>query len=48
MVYKEYIVSPAIHATIIPPGLSPDLAAPLLCGMLKEDLDLLLFPVDIF
>ncbi|KAJ5547939.1 hypothetical protein N7513_005173 [Penicillium frequentans] len=30
--FQQYIVSPAIHATIIPPGLSPDLAAPLLCA----------------
>lgn len=38
MFYEEYIVSPAIHATIIPPSLSPDLAAPLLCGMLIQAL----------
>ncbi|KAJ5671225.1 Alcohol dehydrogenase 1 [Penicillium longicatenatum] len=30
--FQQYIVSPAIHATKIPPGLSPDLAAPLLCA----------------
>ncbi|KAJ5112513.1 Alcohol dehydrogenase superfamily zinc-type [Penicillium argentinense] len=28
----EYIVSPAIHSTRIPQGLSPELAAPLLCA----------------
>ncbi|KAJ5758746.1 hypothetical protein N7520_005902 [Penicillium odoratum] len=30
--FQQYIVSPAIHATKIPPGLSLDLAAPLLCA----------------
>jgi hypothetical protein len=40
----EYLVSPAIHATKIPPGLSPDTAAPLLCGMSNNGLYLVLFP----
>lgn len=31
--YIEYIVSPALHVTKIPEQLSPDSAAPLLCGM---------------
>ncbi|KAJ5728765.1 Alcohol dehydrogenase 1 [Penicillium malachiteum] len=30
--FQQYLVSPAIHATKIPVGLSPDLAAPLLCA----------------
>ncbi|KAJ5363713.1 Alcohol dehydrogenase 1 [Penicillium cataractarum] len=30
--FQQYLVSPAIHATKIPPGLSPDIAAPLLCA----------------
>ncbi|KAJ5907618.1 alcohol dehydrogenase [Penicillium taxi] len=30
--FQQYIVSPAIHATMIPQGLSPDVAAPLLCA----------------
>ncbi|KAJ5176016.1 Alcohol dehydrogenase 1 [Penicillium canariense] len=30
--FQQYLVSPAIHATKIPPGLSPDTAAPLLCA----------------
>ncbi|RAK99155.1 zinc-dependent alcohol dehydrogenase [Aspergillus ibericus CBS 121593] len=30
--FQQYIVSPAIHATIIPPELAPDVAAPLLCA----------------
>jgi hypothetical protein len=30
---SEYIVSPALHVTKIPEQLSPDSAAPLLCGM---------------
>ncbi|OJJ32144.1 hypothetical protein ASPWEDRAFT_161440 [Aspergillus wentii DTO 134E9] len=30
--FQQYIVSPANHVTIIPPGLSPDTAAPLLCA----------------
>lgn len=29
---SEYLVSPAIHATKLPPELAPDTAAPLLCG----------------
>lgn len=29
----EYVVSPAIHATKIPAGLDPAMAAPLLCGV---------------
>ena len=33
-VHLEYIVSPALHVTKIPKQLSPDSAAPLLCGML--------------
>ncbi|KAF9893856.1 hypothetical protein FE257_010026 [Aspergillus nanangensis] len=31
-VVKEYIVSPAVHVTKIPPQLAPDTAAPLLCA----------------
>ncbi|GAQ34906.1 hypothetical protein AtubIFM57143_010184 [Aspergillus tubingensis] len=30
--FQQYVVSPAIHATIIPPELAPDVAAPLLCA----------------
>ncbi|KAJ5444531.1 Alcohol dehydrogenase 1 [Penicillium daleae] len=30
--FQQYLVSPAIHATKIPPGLAPDTAAPLLCA----------------
>ncbi|KAJ6013850.1 Alcohol dehydrogenase 1 [Penicillium herquei] len=30
--FQQYLVSPAIHATKIPVGLSPDVAAPLLCA----------------
>ncbi|KAE8145049.1 alcohol dehydrogenase [Aspergillus avenaceus] len=30
--FQQYVVSPAIHVTRIPPELSPDAAAPLLCA----------------
>ncbi|PYH74569.1 zinc-dependent alcohol dehydrogenase [Aspergillus vadensis CBS 113365] len=30
--FQQYVVSPAIHATVIPPELAPDVAAPLLCA----------------
>ncbi|GLA00194.1 hypothetical protein AnigIFM60653_008252 [Aspergillus niger] len=30
--FQQYVVTPAIHATIIPPELAPDVAAPLLCA----------------
>ncbi|PYH90811.1 alcohol dehydrogenase [Aspergillus ellipticus CBS 707.79] len=30
--FQQYIVTPAIHATVIPPELAPDVAAPLLCA----------------
>ncbi|RAK92996.1 alcohol dehydrogenase [Aspergillus costaricaensis CBS 115574] len=30
--FQQYVVSPAIQATIIPPELAPDVAAPLLCA----------------
>ncbi|PWY73608.1 alcohol dehydrogenase [Aspergillus heteromorphus CBS 117.55] len=30
--FQQYVVTPAIHATVIPPELAPDVAAPLLCA----------------